>query len=636
MEIYRQLLKNFWGYSDFRPLQTDIIESVAAGRDTLALMPTGGGKSITFQVYSLSVKGICLVITPLIALMKDQVEKLTSKGIKALAVHSGMTPAEIKMALDNALWGNYKFLYISPERIATERFRERVGKMNVNLIAVDEAPCLSQWGSDFSPRYLQIAELRVVFPGIPFLALTATATPKVIDDIQDKLQFREKNVMRQSFARENLIYMVRNKEDKAGYLVETVKKAKGSGIVYVRNRKSTREIADLLTRNKIQADSYHAGYTSTIRSLKQDNWINNVSRVIVATNAFGMGIDKPDGRFVLHADPPDSLEAYFQEAGRAGRDGQKAFAVMLYNPADKVKLKKHISTAFPEIAFIKRVYDPLGNFLHVAIGFGKGQVYEFNLGVFCETFRFQQSMVFNSLRILQRQEYIEFTDEIDSPSRVYFIVSRDDLYKFQVANASFDGFIKLLLRSYTGLFTGYTTIEEHLLATRAVIGVEIVYNFLNRLKTLKIIDYIPQNITPYIIYTKERLSIERISISKENYDFRKKDYIGRVESVIRYLTNTSVCRSRFLLDYFGESDSANCGYCDVCLSRKSLELSDEEFDKLSATIRELLREPLFPEELIFRLGGNLEATKNAVRWLMDNKKLILRIDNRLEWSCSKT
>ena len=632
MEIYSQLLRNYWGYSDFRPLQTDIIESVAAGRDTLGLMPTGGGKSVTFQVYSLSVKGICLVITPLIALMKDQVEKLTAKGIKALAVHSGMSPAEIKMTLDNALWGNYKFLYISPERIATERFRDYVEKMNVNLITVDEAHCISQWGYDFRPSYLQIAGLRDIFPGIPFLALTATATTRVIDDIQEKLRFRSKNVLRQSFARENLVYMVRNKEDKAGYLVETVKKAKGSGIVYVRNRKSTREISDLLSRSKIQADSYHAGYSSTVRSLKQDNWINNVTRVIVATNAFGMGIDKPDVRFVLHADPPDSIEAYFQEAGRAGRDGEKAFAVMLYNPSDKVKLKKHISTAFPEIAFIKRVYDALGNFLQVAVGFGKGQVYEFNLGVFCETFRFQHTMVFNSLRILQRQEYIEFTDEIDSPSRVYFIVSRDDLYKFQVANASFDGFIKLLLRSYTGLFTGYTAIEEQLLAKRAGIEADIVFSFLNRLKTLKIIDYIPQKITPYIIYTKERVSIERISISKENYDFRKKDYIGRIESVINYLTNTSVCRSRFLLDYFGESGTANCGFCDVCLSRKSLELTDQEFEMLSQKIRDLLQEPLLPEELLFRLGGNLEKTKRTVRWLMDNKKLIVRIDNRLEWS----
>jgi len=632
MGTYREILGNYWGYHDFRPLQLEIIESVAAGRDTLGLMPTGGGKSVTFQVYSLSVKGICIVITPLIALMKDQVGKLNSIGIKAIAIHSGMTPPEIKIALDNALWGNYKFLYVSPERLATERFRERIEKMNVNLITVDEAHCISQWGYDFRPSYLLIKDLRTIFPDIPVLALTATATPKVIEDIQDKLRFREINVLKQSFVRENLIYMVREKEDKNQYLVQTVEKARGSGIVYVRSRKSTKEATDLLVKNKISADNYHAGFTSTVRSLKQDNWVNNVVRVMVSTNAFGMGIDKPDVRFVIHIDPPDSLEAYFQEAGRAGRDGQKAAAVMLYNPADKSKLKKHLATAFPEIAFIKRVYDALGNFFQVAIGFGKGQVYEFNLGVFCETFKFQLSMAFNSLRILQRQEYIEFTDEIDSPSRIYFPVSRDDLYRFQIANESFDGFIKLILRSYSGVFSGYVAIDEELLAGRAGIGNDMVRNFLKRLKSLKIIDYIPQVRTPYIIYTRERISLERISISKENYDFRKKDYIERIESVISYLTNTSVCRSRFLLSYFGETNSPNCGNCDVCLSRKSLDYSDAGFEELVTRVKELVKEPVFPEELIFKLGGNLEATRKVVRWLMDNKKLLLRIDNRLEWS----
>ncbi|MBN1820176.1 MAG: ATP-dependent DNA helicase RecQ, partial [Prolixibacteraceae bacterium] len=435
MSEFRQILTKYWGYADFRPLQLEIIESVASGKDTLGLMPTGGGKSITFQVYSLSKEGTCIVITPLIALMKDQVENLTKRGIKALAIHSGMSLLEIKIALDNAVWGNNKFLYISPERIATTRFRERLKDMDINLIAVDEAHCISQWGYDFRPSYLEINKLRQLLPGCPVLALTATATPRVVKDIQEKLGFKEENLHTTSFSRDNLTYLVREQEDKLKYLIQSVLKTSGSGIVYVRSRKATREITNALKEHKISADYYHAGLHSETRNEKQDKWKMGKTKVIVATNAFGMGIDKPDVRYVIHMDPPDSLEAYFQEAGRAGRDGKKAVAVLLYNHADNLKLKKYVTTAFPEIPNIKRIYNAVCNYLQIAEGFGIGMVCDFNIGVFAETFHFQISMVFNSLKILQQEGYLEFTEEVNSPSRIYFTVNRDDLYRFQVANA---------------------------------------------------------------------------------------------------------------------------------------------------------------------------------------------------------
>ncbi len=495
MEKFRQILTQFWGYSDFRPLQLEIIEAVAAGKDTLGLMPTGGGKSITFQVYSLSQKGICIVVTPLIALMKDQVHNLNRRGIKALAVHSGMSPMEIKVTLDNAVWGDYKFLYVSPERLGSERFNERLAQMDVNLVTVDEAHCISQWGYDFRPSYLNIVQIRKILPDAKFLALTATATKRVADDIQDKLEFQTKNVLQVSFQRENLHYLVRHIENKMGYLLETLQKVKGSGIIYVRSRRATREIAEELHENKVSADFYHAGLSNFVRSAKQDNWVNGRTRVIVATNAFGMGIDKADVRFVVHIQPPDSLEAYYQEAGRAGRDGKKAAAVLLFNNADKTKIKKHVAVAFPEIAIIKRIYQALCNYLQVAEGFGKDQIYEFSLQGFSQAFKFQQAMVYNSLKILQREGYLEFTEEVDSPSRVYFTVSRDDLYRFQVANANLDDFIKLILRSYTGLFSGYVSIDEEMLAKRSGVNSEQVYTYLKHLRKSNVIDYVPKNRT---------------------------------------------------------------------------------------------------------------------------------------------
>ena len=631
MEDFRQILIRYWGYPDFRPLQLDIINSVASGKDTLGLMPTGGGKSITFQVYSLSQEGMCVVITPLIALMKDQVESLNRRGIKALAVHSGMSPREIKLTLDNAVWGDYKFLYISPERLNSERFRERLAQMKVNLVTVDEAHCISQWGYDFRPSYLNIARLREILPNTKFLALTATATPKVANDIQDKLRFARKNTLKMSFERENLNYLVRHVENKIGYLLDTIKKVKGSGIIYVRSRNATREIADELKANGISADFYHAGLSNLVRSRKQDSWLEGKTRVIVATNAFGMGIDKSNVRFVIHIQPPDSLEAYYQEAGRAGRDGKKSAAVLLFNNTDTTKLKKHVKVAFPEITNIKRIYDALCNYLKIAQGFGKGQIFEFHLQGFAQAFKFQQAMVYNSLKILQREGYLEFTEEVDSPSRVFFTVSRNDLYKFQVANAKLDSFIKLILRSYTGLFSGYVIINEELLEKRSGLNQEQVYNYLKHLRKSKIIDYVPRNRTPYVYFIKERIGVDRLKISHDSYDLRKKELSNRINSVIEYATSSIRCRSQMLLEYFGETDAPRCGNCDVCKSLKALELSGFEFETIAKEIKKILASPTTYEAVLLKLKGDQLKKQQVIKWLLDNNKIIYRVDNLLEW-----
>ncbi|MBA4409446.1 MAG: ATP-dependent DNA helicase RecQ [Bacteroidota bacterium] len=631
MSEFKQILTKYWGFAAFRPLQEEIIQLVDQGKDTLGLMPTGGGKSVTYQVYSLSKPGICLVITPLIALMKDQVENLNQRGIKALAIYSGMSNQEIKVAMDHAAWGNYKFLYLSPERIATERFRERIGKFDVNLIAVDEAHCISQWGYDFRPSYLRIAELRDLLPNIPVLAVTATATAQVIDDIQEQLKFKKKNVLRTSYYRSNLIYLVRNEEDKVNYLVKAVQKAKGTGIVYVKSRKLTREISDLLSKNQISADCYHAGLSTKIRSSRQEAWMNGKCRVIVSTNAFGMGIDKADVRFVIHLEAPDSVEAYFQEAGRAGRDGKTAWSVLLYNNSDKIRLHKNVDKSFPEPDVIKRIYEAICNFYQLAVGFGKDQSFEFSMASFASSFSFQITVVFNSLKILQREGYLELTDELDNPSKVYFQVGRDDLYKFQVANAGFDGFIKLLLRSYTGLFTNYVAIDEQLMAQRANISPELVYQFLCKLRAQKVIDYIPQKKTPFIIFTKERIDLDRLKITKENYTDRKRDYMQRIDSMIHYASSGHKCRSQLLLQYFGETESVRCGKCDVCMERNELNVSKYEFDTISDQIKKLLLEPCFYEELIARIEGKPDNTVKIVRWLLENEKIVYRVDNRMEW-----
>jgi ATP-dependent DNA helicase RecQ len=629
---YSSILHKYWGYSSFRPLQEEIIQSVAAGNDTLGLMPTGGGKSITFQVYSLSVDGMCLVITPLIALMKDQVENLVKRGIKALAIYSGMSREEMKVALDNATWGDYKFLYVSPERIMSERFRERLQNMKINLIAVDEAHCISQWGYDFRPSYLKIAELRTLLPGKTIIALTATATPKVVDDIQEKLNFTKKNVLRKSFRRENLTYKVREENDKIGFLLRTLQKNKGSGIIYTRSRKKTKEIAEELQKNSISATYYHAGLSSETRHLRQNDWLKGKYRIIVATNAFGMGIDKPDVRFVVHVDAPDSIEAYFQEAGRAGRDSKKAVALLLYNNTDTVRLKKGIAEKFPPVDQIKRIYDALGNYLKIAVGFGKEISYDFSLADFAKAYHFSLVYTLSSLKILEQDGYIELTDEVDRPSMVHFRVNRDDLYKFQVSNSNFDAFIKLLLRSYSGLFTEYCAVDEDLLAKRAGLTRDVVYKFLSFLDNHKVIHYLPQKDTPYIIYTIERIDTSRLTISKENYTLRKSQYEKQVEAVISYAETSSVCRNQQLLAYFGEIDSTRCGACDVCEELNTIGISNLEFERIQNDIRSMLtKEPMLKHELFFKLKGNEENIQQVIRWLFENEKIVERIDGKVEW-----
>ena len=630
MSRFHEILKQYWGYNEFRPLQEEIILSVADGKDTLGLMPTGGGKSITFQVYSLSAEGICLVVTPLIALIKDQVENLRSKGVKVLAVYSGMSAREIDIALNNAVYGDYKFLYVSPERIGSEKFMSFLTRMKLNLITVDEAHCISQWGYDFRPSYLTISDIRKFFPEIPLLALTATATQKVVDDIQDKLLFRDKNVLQKSFRRENLIYIVRDKEDKMGYLTDTIRKSKGTGIVYVRSRKKTREIAQMLQQQNITADYYHAGLAPDLRSQKQDRWMSGESRVIVATNAFGMGIDKPDVRFVIHLDLPDSLEAYFQEAGRGGRDGKKSVAVLLYNSTDKRKLHKMVTDSFPAIDLIRSVYNSISNFLMIAIGSGKGGIFSFRIEDFSKRFGFQVSAVYHSLKLLERQGYLSYIENTDNYSRILFTVRRDDLYKIQTSNAGLDAFIKLILRSYTGVFTDFVNIDEALLARRSNLTGEVVYQQLKLLAQMKIIEYVPQKKTPVIVFETERIDTNRIHMSVENYGHRKLKYQRQVDSVINYALNNQKCRSVVLLEYFGQTGSEPCGSCDVCNGDHESGLRFSDFNRISDKIcKILLSESYSIDQLVKLIDESEPAVLKVSRWLLDNGRVKLKSNGLL-------
>jgi ATP-dependent DNA helicase RecQ len=632
LKIFEQILQRYWGYSTFRSIQEEIIRSVYDGHDTLALMPTGGGKSITFQVPALAREGICLVITPLIALMKDQVENLERRGIKANAIHSGMSRHEIEVELDNCAYGDYKFLYLSPERLGTVLFRERLKKLNVNLVAIDESHCISQWGYDFRPSYLRIAELRELLPGVPFLALTATATPEVANDIQERLGFREKRIIKMSFERKNLVYLVRNVEDKNKYLLKIANSIPGSGIVYVRNREKTKEIALLLKKAGISADFYHAGLSPEMRNARQDDWQRGRTRVIVSTNAFGMGIDKPDVRFVVHMDLPDSPEAYFQEAGRAGRDLQLAYAILLYNESDRAKINQRIEANFPEPDEIKRTYQALGSFLGVAIGAGKGEVYDFNLMDFATTYRLNAVKAYNSLKFLEMEGYIELTDELDNPSRLMFLVDRQELYKFQVAHAELDKFIKVILRAFTGVFNHYVKIDEAYLARVSGIPLQTVIDNLKKLTKQKIINYIPRKRTPLIVFTEERLDEKNLYLSPDNYRGRKERFLKRVEAMLQYASGTSKCRSQALLEYFGENDAYRCGKCDVCTSRNELDMSKLEFDKILALLKEALaNSPLSTEQLVDSTKQNPERVLKVIHFLVDSGKIVRCDDGLLRW-----
>lgn len=630
LQVYKDILKKYWGYDSFRPAQEKIIISLSEGKDTLGLLPTGGGKSITFQVPALAMKGTCLVITPLIALMADQVNRLLSMGIKAIAIHSGIGKHELKVILENALYGAYKIVYVSPERLDNQDFKTRLGYMDISFIAVDEAHCISQWGYDFRPSYLKILSAREIKPEVPILALTATAPPKVIDDIQLKLGFKAKNVISTSFDRSNLVYYVRHSESKLNDLIKIIQSVNGSGIVYARSRKKTKEISDLLKREKISSDFYHAGLNYEVRMKKQLDWMSGKTRVISATNAFGMGIDKPDVRFVIHVDFPDSIEEYFQEAGRAGRDGKKAFAVLIAGTRDKMLLNKRTTDSFPETEFIKKVYNAVCNFLKVPIGGGKGIAFDFDLQSFIAAYKLHPLQTYNALKLLEQQGYLELTDELQNPSRIFFSVNRDDLYRFQVENSTFDGFIKLVLRSYTGLFSEYVSVNEEVLAKRAGLTRDMVYLYFVRLAKMNIIKYIPGKKATLLVFTEERLSDRSVYISAENYLFRKERFLNQIEAISKYAFSESICRNRFLLDYFGESNTNECGQCDYCRNKNSKYTVDEQTKIKQFILGSLNTKPLYPEELAAVSKFNPEYFSLAMIELLDQEIVKYNEEGKLE------
>lgn len=585
---YLDILRKYWGYEDFRGIQREIIESVGSGRDTLGLMPTGGGKSITFQVPALAQGGVCLVITPLIALMKDQVSHLRQRGIRAAAIHSDMTHSAILQALDNCVYGGTQILYVSPERLHSELFQAKFRHMKVSFITVDEAHCISQWGYDFRPSYLHIAEIRQLKPEIPVLALTATATKEVVEDIQEQLRFKEKNVFRMSFERKNLAYVVRKASDKPSELRHILNSVNGSAIVYARSRKRTKETAEWLVSQGISATYYHAGLDVDVKDRHQQAWVNNEKRVMVATNAFGMGIDKPDVRLVIHIDSPDSLEAYFQEAGRAGRDGKKAYAVLLYDSSDARKLSKRVAQTYPEKEYIRDVYEHLAYFFQVGTGTGRGRTFEFSIDKFCVTYKYFPVLVNSALQILERSGYIHYEADPDNSARILFLLERNDLYFLENTTKETEAVITALLRLYGGLFTDYVYIDEGFVANEAGLTQPQVYMVLKELSKRHIVDFIPRRRIPYITYTREREDGDRVIIPQSVYEERRTQYIKRIQAMLDYANNDHVCRSRQLLDYFGEECWQDCRQCDVCVTHQGNMLNEGRTRLYRQQIKDML------------------------------------------------
>ena len=630
MDVFHEVLSKYWGYESFRPLQEDIIHSIYEGKDTLGLMPTGGGKSLTFQVPALCMEGICIVVTPLIALMKDQVDNLKKTGIKATAIYSGMSRQEIIKQLENCIFGDYKFLYVSPERLSTEIFLSKLQAMQVNILVVDESHCISQWGYDFRPSYFNIADIRTLLPDVPVLALTATATPEVVNDIQERLLFKKKQVFQKSFARTNLSYVVRETEDKINTLLHIIDKIPGTAIVYVRSRKRTKEISDALRLSGISADFFHAGLNRDIKTQKQNAWKSGECRVIVSTNAFGMGIDKADVRLVVHIDMPSSLEEYYQEAGRGGRDEKQAYAVALCGKSDLRTLKKKLTDEFPERAFIERVYDALGNFYQIAVGFGMDTVHDFDLGLFCQNFKFPIVPTHHALKLLDLAGYITYTEEVESASRVIFTCTKDSLYQYKQEDNKTDELIQMLLRSYTGLFADPVFINESLLATRTQTTARDVFERLSSLSKRRLLHYIPKKKTPLIIYTRTREELKYLTIPRIAYEERKERASNKLDKMVHYLTNNQACRSRVLLHYFGETKSQNCGTCDVCLAKNHLGLVHHQIVAINEALEKLLTTEWQDErEIVNQLPFSTNKNIAILRFLLDTETTYELLEGQL-------
>jgi len=618
------ILKQYWGYDSFRDSQEDIINSVLDGNNTLALLPTGGGKSICYQVPAMVNQGICIVVSPLIALMKDQVENLNKRGIKALAIFSGMNKREIDIALDNCVYGDYKFLYVSPERLQTEIFKVRVAKMKVNLIAVDESHCISQWGHDFRPAYQKIKELKdIIDSSIPFLAVTATANKRVIEDISEQLSIDKESVIKQSFVRENLGYLVLKIENKEERLLQILKKTNSCGIVYANTRRKTMETANFLNSKGFKADFYHGGLAQDVRDKKQQDWIENRTQIIVATNAFGMGIDKPDVRVVVHLEPPASPEAYFQEAGRGGRDGKKSFAALLYKPSDKINLERFHELEFPEIKEIKTVYNALGNYFRLAIGGGEGANYEFNLAEFCAQFNFEPIKVHHSLSLLNLANYIYLSEAISRPNRVKFEVNNNELYNYQVKHPEHEGLIQLLLRKHESIFDSLIGINLHSLADSLKKSVKDIENTLEKLKNFGIVEFLPASQEPVLTYTVDRVHEDRLKFPSSIYLDRKRVKKEQLDFMIRYCESDKICRSKLLLSYFDETEFENCGTCDVCLTAKKKALTNDTYLKIESLIEEKLKDtPLKLKKLVTSISNHKEEdTLKVIKWKLDSSEL---------------
>ena len=620
---YLEILKQYWGYDSFRGIQEQIIESIGSGRDTLGLMPTGGGKSIAFQVPAMTMDGVCLVITPLIALMKDQVRNLREHGIKAAAIHTGMKREEIIAVMENCIFGGYKFLYVSPERLSSDLFRTKLRHLKICLLTVDESHCISQWGYDFRPSYLTIADIRKELPDVPVLALTATATPQVTDDIQDKLGFKEKNVISMSFFRQNLSYVVRKTENKLMELKHILDHVPGSGIVYVRNRAGTKEVADFLNANGIPATHYHAGLDQVVKDERQKAWTDNRYRVVVATNAFGMGIDKPDVRTVIHMDIPSSIEAYFQEAGRAGRDGQRSYAVLLHSPGDKRTVSKRISDNFPKEEFIRDVYEKLGYYYEMAVGDGRGCTYSFSLGEFCKHFSLPIIPTDSALHILTRMGYIEFVDEMDYSARLLFTAGRDDLYRMHQDKVT-DTVMNIILRNYSGIFTDYAYIDEQLICSRAGIERDRLYTTLMNLQSQGVVRYVPERRTPVITWTRERIDTRLLRFDPEVYAMRREEFKERIGAMMEYVTRETGCRSAMLLKYFGEHQKKPCMCCDLCQEKVQGEITRGEREAIMGDILDTFHANPDKPQKVYDLPYDRKKIDIVLHYMVDEGHILMR------------